>query len=285
MNDHRIVTKKYPHFDLTKIEIEFQSLPSGFNNTVLVHISDLHNRQFGKAQRYLVDFISSLKPHYIFITGDMIDQHHKSISAVQELIEGIYRLAPIYYVTGNHEWQTGQKREELLSLMRKKKIHILSDTIEQIEREKDVIQIMGLDDPYKAPKQKKERFYEKKVNQEYIQRFKYLCDEKKELFTILLSHRPEFISLYSESKINIVFSGHAHGGAIRIPKLGGLIAPHQGLFPQYCEGITRVGDTEFIVSRGLGYSGIPFRINNRPEVIVTKLKCKEYKANLETRIN
>jgi predicted MPP superfamily phosphohydrolase len=90
-------------------------------------------------------------------------------------------------------------------------------------------------------------------------------------YRILLSHRPELIDVYEKNSINLVLSGHAHGGQFRIPFIGGLIAPDQGFFPKYTEGLYRVGETKLIVSRGLGNSIIPFRINNRPELVVITL--------------
>lgn len=93
-------------------------------------------------------------------------------------------------------------------------------------------------------------------------------------FTILLSHRPEFMEMYAKSNADIVFSGHAHGGQIRLPFLGGVVAPNQGLFPTYTAGIFSKNDTNMIVSRGLGNSIIPLRINNRPELVVVRLQTE-----------
>ena len=94
----------------------------------------------------------------------------------------------------------------------------------------------------------------------------------EEGYTILLSHRPESFRLYVHCGADLVFSGHAHGGQVRIPFVGGLVAPHQGFFPEYDSGLYREGGTSMLVSRGLGNSIIPLRINNRPEIIVAILK-------------
>ena len=90
-------------------------------------------------------------------------------------------------------------------------------------------------------------------------------------YSILLSHSPELIEEYSNHSINLVLSGHAHGGQFRLPYIGGIIAPDQGLFPKYTAGKYVVGKTQMIVSRGLGNSIIPIRINNRPELVVIEL--------------
>ena len=91
-------------------------------------------------------------------------------------------------------------------------------------------------------------------------------------YNILLSHRPELIDIYASFNINLVFSGHAHGGQIRIPFIGGIIAPNQGLFPKYTSGLYEVKNTKMVVSRGLGNSAFPIRINNRPEIVVVRFK-------------
>ena len=97
-----------------------------------------------------------------------------------------------------------------------------------------------------------------------------LLDEE-DGYTILLSHRPELFEVYAENNIDLIFSGHAHGGQFRIPFVGGLIAPNQGLFPKYDAGIYEEGNTTMVVSRGIGNSIVPFRINNRPEIVLVEL--------------
>jgi hypothetical protein len=99
--------------------------------------------------------------------------------------------------------------------------------------------------------------------------------EEAAAFQILLSHRPEMLSLYSEYGFDLVFSGHAHGGQFRIPFVGGLVAPNQGLLPKYTAGKHEAGDTAMIVNRGLGNSLFPFRIFNRPEIVEVTLFVNE----------
>ena len=93
------------------------------------------------------------------------------------------------------------------------------------------------------------------------------------MFTVLLSHRPELFDVYVSGNVALVLSGHAHGGQFRLPYLGGLVAPNQGLFPEYDAGMYVRGNTTMIVSRGIGNSLFPFRINNRPEVLIIQLDC------------
>ena len=97
---------------------------------------------------------------------------------------------------------------------------------------------------------------------------------KEDGYTILLSHRPELFETYAQNNVDLVFSGHAHGGQFRIPFVGGIVAPNQGLFPEYDAGMYTEGNTNMVVSRGIGNSVIPFRLNNRPEVILVELTTK-----------
>jgi predicted MPP superfamily phosphohydrolase len=98
---------------------------------------------------------------------------------------------------------------------------------------------------------------------------------EKEGYTLLLSHRPERFGEYVASGVDLVFSGHAHGGQARLPFIGGVIAPHQGFFPEYDAGVFTEGDCSMVVSRGLGASIIPLRIGNRPELVVAQLHRQE----------
>ena len=134
-----------------------------------------------------------------------------------------------------------------------------------IEKGESVIQLIGVDDPdYKAVKN----------STEYMNnRLEKYCNNQH--FKILLSHRPELFEVYAENNMNVIFSGHAHGGQVRLPFIGGVIAPHQGLFPTYDAGLYyATDDTTMVVSRGLGDSIIPLRINNPPELVVVTLEKK-----------
>ena len=104
----------------------------------------------------------------------------------------------------------------------------------------------------------------------------FLKDYKneKDTFTLLLSHRPELFEVYTENNIDLALTGHAHGGQIRLPFVGGVIAPHQGFFPEYDGGLYIKEETSMVVSRGIGNSIFPFRFNNRPEVVLIELQAR-----------
>ena len=96
--------------------------------------------------------------------------------------------------------------------------------------------------------------------------------DKDDRLTLLMAHRPDQIGLYSRFPIDLVFTGHAHGGQIRLPFVKGLYAPHQGILPKYTEGVHTKNGTSVVISRGLGNSRFPFRVFNHPEIVIVDLE-------------
>lgn len=251
--------------EVSQLRIEDKLIPESLNGFTIVHISDLHNKEFGKQQENLLKKIKEAKPDLIAITGDIIDSRSTDIKKALDLIEGAIKVAPIYFVTGNHEaW--AEEYKDLKKHLEQTGVIILDDNMVNILEGNTAIQLIGLADP------------DFTVKSDLLNEVKAMVNTKLQnmvsteaSYRILLSHRPELIDVYEKNSINLVLSGHAHGGQFRIPFIGGLIAPDQGFFPKYTEGLYRVGETKLIVSRGLGNSIIPFRINNRPELVVITL--------------
>lgn len=239
-------------------------VPEEFNNYKIVQISDFHNTKSKQLHNSLVKEISSIKPNIIVITGDFIDGNRTDINTSINLIKDIKDIAPIYYVTGNHEASTesySKLQEELIN----NNVNILDNKIVLLENNNAQINLIGLDDPVFSWDTYRD---DKTIIKDNLKMVTY----DKNNFTILLSHRPEHIDTYAEEKFDLVLSGHAHGGQIRIPFLGGLFAPNQGFLPKYTSGLYEQDDTKMIVSRGIGNSVFPFRINNRPELVVITLQ-------------
>lgn len=242
-----------------------ESLPSDFDGFKIAHISDLHNKSFGKDQIRLLEKLKSTSPDMIVITGDLIDRRKYDLDLAMMFIEGAVDVAPVYYVSGNHEAWSGEFsliKESLLSAG----VSVLDNEKLKITKGHSWINILGVSDP-------------DFLTSSYIDGTN-ISDMSKKLeewsaeqgFKILLSHRPELLDLYSHNKMDLIFTGHAHGGQFRIPLMGGLVAPDQGLFPEFTSGLhTRDSSTMFI-SRGLGNSIVPIRIFNRPEIIAVTLK-------------
>lgn len=255
--------------EVTKMIIKDEHIPETFNNFKIVQISDLHNVEFGEGQKKLLKKINDADPDIIVITGDLIDSIHTDIEKAIKFVEGAIRIAPVYFVTGNHEaWL--EKYEELEVQLIQTGVIVLDDKAITFERGESILQLIGVNDPDFILQN--EDF--DKTNALFDKKLQDMVDMNSN-YKILLSHRPELIDIYSHNNIDLVFSGHAHGGQFRFPFLGGLVAPNQGLFPEYTEGKYVVDQTEMIVSRGLGNSIIPFRINNRPEMIIVELNHVE----------
>ena len=240
--------------------VESSLLPQAFDGFRIAHISDLHNAQFGKNNSALIKKLREAQPDIIAITGDSVDSRHTNFEITLNFIEQAMDIAPCYFVVGNHESRF--EEEEYQSFENRLidfGVIVLHNEAVNIERGGEKITICGVDDPMFD-----ENFSENLKN----------CAVGNE-FTILLSHRPESFAEYVENGYNLVLSGHGHGGQFRIPFLGGVFAPGQGVFPEYDSGIYTDGDTNMIVSRGIGNSLIPIRINNSPEVIIIDLKSDD----------
>ena len=240
-------------------------LPNKFNGFKILQISDLHNKNFcGK----LTNKIKEISPDIIVITGDLIDRRRTNLNNAIELIEEIVKIAPTYYVSGNHE-QLSQHYVKLKEELNKLNVINMDDFHTTINKEGSEIGLIGIADPAINAS---EKTYLSESNVKYVRsRLNHLTKNLKTDFNILLSHRPELLNVYKEFNIDLVFSGHAHGGQIRIPLLGGILSPNQGFFPKYSEGMHWEGSTSMAVSRGLGNSLFPFRVFNRPELVVVIL--------------
>jgi len=240
-------------------------LPDKFNGFKILHISDLHNKKFyGR----LTNKIKRINPDIIVITGDLIDRRRTNINSAMELIEDIVKIAPVYYVSGNHE-QLSEHYTKLKEELDKFNVVNMDDFYTAINADGREIGLIGIADPAINAS---EKTYLSESNVKYAaSRLNNLTENLKTDFNILLSHRPELLNVYKDYNIDLVFSGHAHGGQIRIPLLGGILSPNQGFFPKYSEGMHREGKTSMVVSRGLGNSLFPFRIFNHPELVVVIL--------------
>ena len=239
----------------TEITVESDRVPASYDGVKILQISDLHDATFGDNQEKLVKKIKNTDPDLIFITGDLIDSNRYNLDQSLELVRQIVDLAPIYYVTGNHEIATNDT-ENIKNSLTELGVNVLSNEEQIIELNGEQIRIIGIEDPLNGI-----------LVNEALSQF-----ENNDLFTLVLSHRPETFPDYVEYEMDVVFSGHAHGGQFRLPGLGGLVAPGQGLFPSYTAGMYTENTTHMIVSRGLGNSVIPVRVFNSPEIVLVTLK-------------
>ncbi|NLA52484.1 MAG: metallophosphoesterase, partial [Alcaligenaceae bacterium] len=256
----------------TEINVRCPKLPDAFNGYRIVHLSDLHNKRFGKEQENLVGKIIDIRPDLIAITGDLIDSRYPNDDAGLELIKRIVDIAPVYFVRGNHERRSG-RFQSFGEALKKNGVYVLQNTYDRISKDGTGIYIMGIDDPTTHRK----GYDETKAVRREIERMTNGIKEN-DAFKILLAHRPDMFPLYSEYGFDLILSGHAHGGQIRFPLIGGLFAPNQGFFPEYTSGEYKRGNSAMIVSRGLGNSLFPQRLFNRPEIVVLTLTKEHIKV-------
>lgn len=240
--------------------ISSSNLPSSFNGFVIAQVSDFHNCQFGEDNEDLLNMLRDANPDIIAITGDFVDSRKTNISVSMQFIEEAVKIAPCYYVTGNHEARISEYPELKKQLM-DAGVTVLDDKCREIEHAGKTISIIGLDDPTFSGGE-----YEETVKSKL-----QALTPNNGNYTILLIHRPELFEVYAEAGIDLLLSGHVHGGQFRLPLLGGVIAPNQGLFPKYDAGLFRENETQMIISRGLCDTVFPPRINNRPELVIITL--------------
>lgn len=251
--------------EVTEYTIESKRIPQEFDGFRIVQISDFHNAEFGNGNGRLIELIAKSDPDIIVITGDMIDSRRTNMEIALELAESLRKLCPVYYVTGNHESRM-PVYETFKSGLENADVVILENSKVLLSRNKASVTLMGLNDPGFLTGN--DAADAKSVIQPVIEAMRHPSDG----YTVLLSHRPELFDVYAEQEIDLIFSGHAHGGQVRLPFIGGIVAPNQGLFPKYDAGQFVSGITIMLVSRGVGNSAFPIRINNPPEIVVAELK-------------
>lgn len=238
----------------------------------LVVISDLHEQEFGKGNHLLIEEIKSQNPELILMLGDMINEDSKSPRMVYELIENLTGAAPVYFAPGNHEWEYVERTG--------------SDVIQKLEAagavvlEKEYVDVLIKDTPIRIG-----GFYGYAFHLDYYMDPERLEDKAfltefvdTENMKIMMSHRPDSFIFNDASvrwDIDLVFSGHNHGGQVAIPFLGGVFGGDQGWFPEYVHGMYEKDGMNIFVTSGLGSNSqkVP-RINNRPEVAVIHIEAE-----------
>ena len=244
--------------ELNYITVTSERLPEFFSGYKIAHVSDLHNTQMSEDNEKLIDLLKEASPDIIAITGDLVDSYSPNIDVALDFAKKAVDIAPCYYVTGNHEHRSRVDLEKLERGLEEAGVTVLRNQAVTLTVEDESISLIGIDDPTST-------------DLPVTDRIKGLKDENA-AFTLLLSHRPELFNTYCQNDVDLVLSGHAHGGQFRLPFIGGIAAPDQGLFPRYDSGLYTSENTNMVVSRGIGNSIFPFRLNNRPEVVLIELK-------------
>lgn len=261
----------YLHYENTKLQVSNYNIINNnisvdFNNYKIVQISDFHNNKSNTLINDLIKEIEKQKPNIIVLTGDLIDSNKTDIEVAINFIKNINNIAPIYFISGNHESNISNY-SEFKEQLEENNVIILDNKVEILKINESEINLIGIDDPRMT---NENGVSDSEIVKVELANAKY--NENK--YSILLSHRPELFDTYVEKGINLILTGHAHGGQISIPFIGRIVAPNQGFFPKYTSGIFEENKTTMVVSRGIGNSILPFRINNRPELVIITLNNK-----------
>lgn len=244
----------------TETALVSPALPPAFDGLRIVELADLHGRVFGRGSRRLLAAVRRAEPDLICIDGDLFDEH-TDLAMLPPLLRGLCAIAPVYYVTGNHEWRVPGLRG-ILAQMRACGVTVLQDDWRVLRRGEDALIVAGTDDPCGPA--------ERKTPAELIADIRAEAGEAA--FLLLLTHRNDQLPQWSALGVQAVLAGHCHGGVVRLPFVGGLFGTDRRLFPAWDAGLYRQGETALYVSRGLGYTNVHFRLFNRPEVAVIILR-------------
>lgn len=242
----------------SRLQVTHYNIPSDKIHSPirLVYLSDLHGEEFGQDQQVLMDKVQAAQPDLVLLGGDIVDYRFQ-VQPSYDLVEALVSKYPVYYVTGNHEYQL-TPGQEVKNLLRQKGVTVLEGESDTLNIGGSTLRIVGLDDPFVG-----KDAYHAQLSQL----------QASDTFTVLLSHRPERMRDFEHLQADLAFAGHAHGGQWRIPILEqGVYAPHQGMWPKYTGGQHRYHGTTWLISRGLSNQStrIP-RLFNRPEMLVVDI--------------
>lgn len=263
---------------LNEITIKNRKIPKSFSGYRIVQVTDLHNDEFGENNINLINKVKEGRPDIIVITGDFIDSRFTNIDVSVKVARHFVKIAPTYYIAGNHESRLAEYppfKEELVAMG----ITVLDNEQIKLEKNNEYINLSGVTDiAFNEEYQTDEDDF--KALKQHLSQIEF----DSSAYTILLSHRPEFIDIYASTRVDLILSGHTHGGQACLPFIGGIFAPGQGFFPKYDSGVFNISDeTTMIIGKGLGRSLFPYRVNNNPEVIVVKLLADWYEAEFSIK--
>ena len=241
-------------------EAELSSLPEAFDGFRLALVTDTQGKLFGRDNGRLFDAVAAAEPDAIAVCGDMIEDA-ADVAACASLLGRLTAVAPVYYVTGNHEWASGAART-LMAALEQAGAAVLGNDYRVLRRGGEKIIIAGVHDP-NGP-------YDMERPEQLIARIR---DAEGNAPIVLLAHRNDGLSAWAALGVDLVLCGHGHGGVVRLPAVGGLLGADRSLFPKYSAGLYRQGAAQMVVSRGLGPAGGLPRLFNRPDVPVVVLRA------------
>lgn len=257
-----ILLSKYG-LEVTRLKLGFEELPAGFDGFRIVQLSDLHGSRFGENNARLLEAVAAEGPDIIALTGDFLDEGEteRELPELEALVRELSAIAPVYFVSGNHDWASGEAYTLFKTLEAAGAVCLRNEHL-RLERGGDSIVLAGVDDP-NGPAEMAEP-------DEFVAS---LRQEAPDSFVLLLAHRAYWAERYPELDVDLILCGHTHGGIVRLPFVGGLAASNMGLFPEYDAGLFELPSYTLFISRGLGNSVPLPRFLNTPEVVSIELKC------------
>lgn len=234
-------------------------LPVDFDGFRIVQLSDLHAAEFGKDNARLVRAVAAAQPDLIVLTGDFIEAEDQ-IPVTLALARQLVPLAPVYFVSGNHDWAS-HAISALFDGLADAGVTCLRNEFVTLQRGAGSIVLAGVDDPNGLADMLKPDEVAAAVQAEH-----------PGAFTVLLGHRNYWVEEYPTLPVDVILCGHAHGGVVRLPGVGGLIGTDRTLFPDYTAGMFVSGQYQMIVSRGLGQIAQLPRLLNNPEIVCLTLR-------------
>lgn len=267
------------YLQITEYSIASAKIPKEFNGFKILQISDLHSKEFGKGNEYLIKQIKALHPDIIVATGDMLNSVNDDGRVFYDLAKNLVKHFKIYYIKGNHEQIAEFKAREagsdwLDTYMEKLDdlgVIVLNNNKAELTRNGASINLYGLDISLRLYRGKYTAAYVggSTIEVPDIQKALDICEGGK--YNILLTHNPAYFQVYSGCGADLILTGHMHGGIVRVPFMGGLLSPEHSFFPKYDAGMYELGKSKMIVNRGLGNSTIKLRVFNRPEIAMVTL--------------
>lgn len=256
---------------VTEYELSFENLPKAFSGKRILQLSDLHTKTYGENYDELINLCKSTKPDYIFFTGDLFSRKETVLENKAVLMKRLREIAPVYYIFGNHEIDIMEKTESFVNEIKPYGIHVLRNQKTRVYIGEEYINIYGADFD--------RRFYVNAegnysnlpdITADVVEQLLGKPDERE--FNLLLSHNPFPFESYVKWGADLIFSGHCHGGVVRLPMIGGLLSPERKFFPRYSKGVYKAVEngrqSQMVVSAGLG----KFRLNNPSEIVAVTLK-------------
>ena len=248
---------------VTRLTLEFSGLPRGFDGFRIVQLSDLHGSEFGRDNARLIEAVAAEEPDLIALTGDFLDEGKagQELPGVEALVRELVQIAPVYFVSGNHDWASGAAQELFETLEAAGAVCLRNDFL-SLERGGDSLVLAGVEDP-NGPA-------DMETPEELVARIRAAAPAA---FVLLLAHRAYWAERYPQLDVDLILCGHTHGGIVRLPLIGGVAGTNFSLFPEYDAGLFDTGRYKLFISRGLGNSVPLPRFLNTPEIASVTLKC------------